>query len=99
MLMLGAPRLSSGLPSRRLPTAGHPGDGEQRLGVDFTPGAAAVTAGTAAEGRIEGDLPRLELRQREAADRAGEALRKHHRPGDAVATNHLPHDRGRAGAG
>ena len=55
------------------------GIAQHEVGVDLAPGADAVAVGTGAERRVEGELPRLELGEREAADRAGEALGEHDR--------------------
>jgi len=50
---------------------------QDQLGVHLPPSAHTMTIGARAERRIEGELSRLELRQGETADRAGEALGEH----------------------
>ena len=52
------------------------GIAEHEVGVHFAPGADTVAVGTGAEGGVEGELPRLELREAEPAYRTGEALEK-----------------------
>src|SRR3954447_2967213 len=49
---------------------------QHQLGIHLAPGAHAVAIGAGAERRVERELPRLQLRERQAADRTGKALRK-----------------------
>ena len=69
-------------PARFPPGEDHPfenGDlpvAEHEVGVDLASGADAVTLGAGAEGTVEGELPRLELREGEPAGGAAELLGK-----------------------
>ena len=67
---------------------GDAGVAQDELAVDLAPGADAVAVGTGSEGRVEGELPRLQLGERETAHRTGEALREHHAPFRSV----MPYD-------
>ena len=53
---------------------GDAGIAEHQIGIDFPPGAQAMAVGAHAERRVEGELPGLELRKRQTADRAGKSL-------------------------
>src|SRR5688500_1056801 len=68
---------------------------EDQIGVHFLARAEPMAVGTDAERRVERELARLELGQREPADRTGEPLREEHRfrGGDASArTVAMAHD-------
>ena len=67
---------------------GDTGIAQDQVDVHFLPRAQAVAVGAHAEGRIEGELPGLELRHREPADRAGKAFGEHHRRGGLAVMTH-----------
>src|SRR2546422_8232846 len=75
------PHVATGLPPRQ----DHPlEDGkarvaENQIGVHLPAGAESGALGASAERRIERELPRLELGEREPARRAGVALREERR--------------------
>ncbi len=53
------------------------GIGNDQIGIDALLGAQPVARRAGAERIVEGKQPRLDLRDGEAGDRAGEFLRKH----------------------